>query len=850
MRIKTRDFGMHVYLKQKNMKQLCVAIFLFLFQISFAQQPPKPNAVEVFEAIQKLNFFGNVMYVAAHPDDENTRLITYFSKHYHAHTTYISLTRGDGGQNLIGADLNEKLGIIRTQELLEARKIDGGHQLFTRAIDFGYSKNPTEALSTWNEQKVLADLVYAIRLQKPDIIVNRFDHRTPGTTHGHHTASAMLSMKAFDLAGKENAFPEQLNTVEVWQPKAVYFNDSWFFYGSQEAFEKANHEQHLSLNIGEYYEDVGLANNEIAALSRSMHKSQGFGNTGSRGDQIEYLELLKGKLPSPTNVFEHIETSWTKLESRNAKKIEELLEEVEQEFNFQAPSESLPKLIEAYDLLKQTKTSFWKERKLSELKEIILACSGLFVEAKTSQAYTNPGKVIQVFVEATNQTKTDVELKAVEILGTKLKQISNNQLKPNQRNEWEVQVKVPENENISNPFWLNKSPSDALYSVDDLNIRNLPKLKNTLPVQFQFKILDQTINYTSNLVYKYNDPVRGEVYENFQILPPVSVSFEKEIMVFSNNQSKYVDLKLVNYGIDEQVSIKFETAAGWKIEPNQLSFNFENSNQIKNFQLKVTPPKEASELSIKAIAKIGSNLYDSKVEIIDYPHISKQSLVQPNQLKLIKLAVETAGQKVAYITGAGDEVPTAISELGYQVKELSVDEISLENINSFDAVVVGIRAFNIHDQLELKKQVLFNYVKNGGNLIVQYNTSRRLNVAISPLNLQLSRKRVTNENAEVQFLAPQHPVLNYPNSISSQDFENWVQERGLYFPESWDAKFTPILAMQDPNEPVLKGSLLVAKYGKGYYTYTGLSFFRQLPAGVVGAYRLFANLLSLGNEKE
>lgn len=830
------------------MRQYWLVIFIFFLQLGFAQQPLKPNSLEIHEAIQKLNFFGNVMYVAAHPDDENTRLISYFSKHYHAHTTYVSITRGDGGQNLIGADLNEKLGLIRTQELLQARKIDGGHQLFTRAIDFGYSKTPEETLSTWNKEEVLADLVFAIRLNRPDIIINRFDHRTAGTTHGHHTSSAVLAMEAFDLASKKDAYPEQLQYVEIWQPKVIYFNDSWFFYRNREDFNKADHSNHLQFNIGEYYADLGLANNEIAALSRSMHKSQGFGNTGSRGDQVEYLELLKGELPDSKNVFSHIETGWDKLNAKNANQIEKLLNEVEDDFNFQKPSLSLPKLLEAYQLLSEANDSYWKTRKIQDLEDIIISCSGLFIEAITKQAYSNPGKEIQVYLEATNQSEAELNLASVTILGNNTAGIQNAILLPNQKNEWEVPIEIPQNQKWSNPFWLEKEPGKALYTIDEIAHRNLPKLENKLAVQFNLVMEGQQLQITRNLVYKYNDPVAGEVYENFMVLPSVSLTFEKEILVFSENKAKQVDLEIVNYGVEETVQIQIETQSGWTIEPASFEVDFSNPNESKKVTLQITPPKQASEFTLTAKALTSTDEYASKVEIIDYPHFTKQSLIQPNQLKLFRLDVQTKGKKVAYIQGAGDEVATAISELGYDVELLQVSSISKEKINGFDTVVIGIRAFNIAEEMDIKKDILFNYVAEGGNLIVQYNTSRGLQAEISPLPLELSRNRVTDEFAEVNFLAPEHPILNDPNQITSKDFEYWVQERGLYFPKSWDSAFTPILGMHDPNEALQKGSLVTTKYGKGYYTYTGLSFFRQLPAGVVGAYRLFANLLSLGNE--
>lgn len=848
----TSNLTLHVYLKsKKKMRQCTYLLCLFLFSMqSFSQEAKKPNSLEIYEAIQKLNFFGNVMYVAAHPDDENTRLITYFSKHYHAHTSYFSFTRGDGGQNLIGPELNEKLGLIRTQELLEARKIDGGHQFFSRAIDFGFSKNPEETLAVWNKDKVLADLVFAIRMNKPDIVINRFDHRTPGTTHGHHTASAMLSMQAFDLAGQPTAFPEQLNLVEVWQPKAIYFNDSWFFYRNKEEFKNAEHQNHVAINIGEYYADVGLSNNEIAALSRSMHKSQGFGNTGTRGDEIEYLELLKGDKASADNLFGEIETTWKRMKHPKAKNLHQLLQAVEHEFDFQQPHLSLPQLLKAYTMLSSIENSFWKQRKINELKQIILACTGLFIEAKTAIPYSIPGKSVDVNIEATNQSETNIQLKSVSILGEKSEDISQVDLIRNQKNEWKTTIKINDNQELSTPFWLKNYPNGALYQIEDIAKRNLPELNFTLPVEFHLDINNQTLTYTKNLVYKYNDPVDGEVYEDFQILPPVSVSFENKNLVFSNSTPKEVDVTITNFSEAQNYTLTIETDRNWQVEPASFSLAFSYPNETQTLQLLVSPPANSSSFELTAKVKSGGKTYSDKVVDIAYPHIPKQVLLEPNRLNLIKLDIKKQGNKVGYIEGAGDEVPKAIAEIGYEVDVFSVQDISAEKLSNYDAVVVGIRAFNIFEEFKIKKQALFNYAENGGNVIVQYQTSRGLKTELSPLPLEMSRNRVTDETAKVDFLAPQHPVLNIPNTITSSDFDHWVQERGLYFPENWSSDFTPILGMQDPNESVQHGSLLVAQYGEGYFTYTGLSLFRQLPAGVEGAYRLLANLLSLGNEKE
>ena len=343
-------------------------IFTFTFTFLQAQKPTTPSSSEIFESIQKLNFLGTVLYIAAHPDDENTRLISYMANHVKARTAYLSLTRGDGGQNLIGSEIRELLGIIRTQELLAARRIDGGEQLFTRANDFGFSKDPEETLAIWNKEAVLSDVVLAIRKLKPDIIINRFDHRTPGTTHGHHTSSAMLSFEAFDLANNKSAFPDLLKQAGIWQPKRLFFNTNSWFYRSQEDFDKANQSNRLSFDIGVYYPLKGLSNNELASLASSQHLCQGFGRLSQRGTQKEYLEFLKGDaLTNSENIFEGIDTSWNRV--KGGKAIGTILHTIENNFNFKNPSTHLPELMEAFKLLENISDAHWKTQKTKEPKE-------------------------------------------------------------------------------------------------------------------------------------------------------------------------------------------------------------------------------------------------------------------------------------------------------------------------------------------------------------------------------------------------------------------------------------------------------------------------------------------------
>jgi len=343
-----------------------ISCFSFLISTN-AQAPVQPTSADLYEQIQKMQVLGSVLYVAAHPDDENTRMISYLANEKKVNTAYLSLTRGDGGQNLIGPEIRDLLGVIRTQELLKARSVDGGQQFFSRANDFGYSKNPEETLKIWDEEEVMADVVWAIRKFQPDVIINRFDHSGNRRTHGHHTSSAVLSHKAFDLVGNKEVYPEQLEHVNTWQPKRLFFNTSWWFFGSREKFAKADKSDMLSVDVGVYYPMKGKSNNEIAAESRSMHKCQGFGSTGKRGSEQEYLKLLKGEMPKDkSSIFEGINTTWTRV--KGGESIGQVIGNVDAEFKHENPAASIPQLMAAYQMIQGLPDGYWKSVKLKDIK--------------------------------------------------------------------------------------------------------------------------------------------------------------------------------------------------------------------------------------------------------------------------------------------------------------------------------------------------------------------------------------------------------------------------------------------------------------------------------------------------
>ncbi|MDR5590433.1 PIG-L family deacetylase [Christiangramia sp. SM2212] len=828
------------------MRKLFFALFLLSCCVVNAQAPEKWSSSEIYNHVKKLNFLGSVLYIAAHPDDENTRLISYFSNETNARTAYLSLTRGDGGQNLIGPELREKLGLIRTQELLAARRIDGGQQFFTRANDFGYSKTPSETLEIWNKDEVLSDVVWIIRKFRPDVIINRFDHRTPGSTHGHHTSSAMLSVEAFELAGNKNSYNSQLDYLDNYQPKRLFFNTSPWFYGGDEAFQEADKSNFLSFDTGIYFPTRGLSNPEIASLSRSQHRSQGFGSTGSRGKQMEYLELLKGELPAKdAGIFDGIDTSWKRVKGGEA--IGSILNKVEAEFNFENPSQHLPQLLKAYNLIQNLEDSHWKEVKTEEIKEIIYATSGLYLEAVAQRSYTTPAEELPVQLEAINRSDSEIKLVSVELTPNNSKTQPGITLENNEGWENQMTFKIPSTASYTTPYWLESQGSMGMYKVEDQQLRGLPETPLNTKATFKVTIDGTEIEFHKPVVYKYNDEVYGETYKNFEIVPAVTLHFKEDVLIFNNDEPKTVMVQLTSNKNNISGDLKLKAGKDWKIEPVKTNFSIAQAGGQANLSFKITPPKGQNETKLIPAAIVNGQTYSDDLVEIDYDHFPDQNLVAPANLKLVKLDIKKKGQKIAYIEGAGDVVPESLEQIGYDVTKISPQSISESSLKNYDAVVVGIRAYNIVEVLKFKQSILFDYVKNGGTMIVQYNTNRGLLIDdLSPFNLELSRDRVTEENAEVTFLAPEHEVLNSPNKLTSEDFSGWVQERGLYFPDSWDENFTPILSMNDKNETPKNGSLLVSKYGKGYYIYTGISFFRQFPEAVPGAFRLFANLISIG----
>ena len=813
---------------------------IYIFLIIAVNSVSGQSSSEIYKKIQKLNTLGSVLYVAAHPDDENTRLISLFSNQYNYNTAYLSMTRGDGGQNLIGTELKESLGLIRTQELLEARKIDGGQQFFTTANDFGYSKHPDETLEIWNKNEILAQIVFRIREFRPDVIINRFDHRTPGSTHGHHSSSAILSEIAFSLAANPKAYPEQLNDVAIWQPTRQFYNTSWWAYGSREKFKNADKSNMITLESNPINNLLGSSNAEIASKSRSQHKSQGFGSSPGLGSQEEYLELINGSIPKKNNPFQGIDTNWSRVKGGNA--IGLLIEEILADFNFEKPYKSIQQLLKIHSKIKALKPGHWRTIKLKEVTNLVQYCLGLRLQFNTSKPTGVANTLTQITLKALNPSPIKVSIeKIVGAVNLDTKQsLSKNKA-------WQEIKSILLPKVQTTPYWLIEKGDIGNYKVSNPDLKGLAETPNPIQAIFELNIDGNLILINVPLTFRSTDRVKGEVVENFQLVPKITTQINERVILFKENTPKKVSLIVTSHTENLKGSVTLRTPKYWKISPTSQNFDITMSEVSQEFIFEVTPPKENTTGLFTSLVTQGDHNYNMQLNEISYPHISKQYLLTPNETKVVKIDLKTNVNHIAYLRGAGDKIAENLRNIGIEVTEFNINNLRLERLINFPTLVVGIRAFNVHKDLKFKNQILWDYVKQGGTVVVQYNTSRGFNSDLAgPYPISFNRDRVTNEKSKVTLLNSLHPLLNKPNKITNNDFDGWVQERGLYFSDEWDAKYEPLLSMNDKGETPKKGSLLVADHGKGKFIFTGLSFFRQLPAGVPGAYRLFANIISYG----
>ncbi|MES2457132.1 MAG: PIG-L family deacetylase [Bacteroidota bacterium] len=808
------------------MKPLYFFLFILVGSLTVnAQNMPQLNAAEIKQGLEALNVTGSVLYIAAHPDDENTRLLAYLAKEKKVRTGYLSLTRGDGGQNLIGNEQAELLGLIRTQELLAARRTDGAEQFFTRANDFGFSKNSDESFKIWGKEKILGDVVWVIRKFQPDVIITRFPEDARAG-HGHHAGSGILAREAFVAAADPKRFPEQLAFVKTWQAKRIVWNT--FNFGGN----NTTSDDQMKIDVGGYNALLGKSYGEIAAESRSNHRSQGFGSGRQRGAGLEFFTPVAGAA-AKTDVFEGVDFTIDRISGGAA--IKQLLAEINQEYDVSDPSKSIPKLLKLKTLVKN------KPFKQVLLNDLILACAGLWLESAAGSPSYAVGEDVNVRVQGISRVKTTFPF---PVSVTESNTGASFELKPNQFVSQDKKLSAA-NARITQPYWLDKEHGIGSYTVDSLSKIGLAENPAGLTAVFKVKIGDQEIEKTLPVVYKYTDQVRGELYQPLVIAPAVTATILDHSFVFNGNTAKKIQISLKSFKENATGVLTPVVPAGWKVAPENIDFKMGRKGEEQQVEFTVTPAGNTASGVFALNVMVDNKTYHQGLHVIDYEHIPVQTLFPLAQAKVSRVDLQFAGKRIGYLAGAGDLVAESLKQVGYEVVNLSPAQVISGDLSGFDAIVTGVRLYNVNEQLRSIQPKLMKYIENGGTLLVQYNVNSPLRIEnLGPYPFGLTRDRVTEEDAKVTLLKPEHPVLNYPNKISDKDFEGWVQERGLYFVSDMDAHYVPILGMNDSGEPQRDGSLLVADYGKGRYVYTGLSFFRQLPAGVPGAYRLFVNLIS------
>jgi len=829
------------------MKRLLLAIFVCCKLSDALAQPPKSwTSAEMYQAIKKLNVLGSVLYIAAHPDDENTRLIAYLSKDKLYRTGYLSLTRGDGGQNLIGDEQGIELGLIRTQELLAARRIDGGEQFFTRAFDFGYSKSPEETFTKWDKEKILSDVVWVIRKFQPDIIINRFPVTGEGG-HGHHTASGILANEAFTAAADPNRFPEQLKYVSVWQAKRVMWNT--FNFGGT----NTTREDQFKIDVGGYNPLLGKSYGEIAAESRSQHKSQGFGVPASRGEALEYFKATNGDMPV-TDLMDGIDATWNKI--TGGSKISAMIDSLTASFDFLHPEKSVKGLVLLYNVLINLPNGIWQLKKIEETKELIQQCSGLFIDATTSEQFAVKTDSIRINFSFNNRLGINAILKRVKVASGQLFDSSFNlPLGKNKNLNYSKTYFVHPSTNLTQPYWLQNKMTEGYYNVSEQAYIGLPDVNPSFFLLVDLNIEGQNIQFAQPVKYKFTDPVRGELYQPLVVLPSVLIETDEKVKLSKGNNEFSGTLSLTSKKKGFSALLKdvaTEQADNVKVEFSPDKIFFDEKNKTLEVKYTVKAGKD-NNYFFGANDVTGNNpIFQLGLKEVRYDHIPYLSYFVPVTVSNIKLDLKIYGKKIGYIVGAGDKVPEALEQMGYEVTLLTNKELAKNNLNQFDAIITGVRAYNTHSWMNNHYDKLMKYVNEGGNLIVQYNTSNQIGpvrAKIGPYNFNITRTRVTNENAPVSLLKPEHPVFNFPNKIVQDDFKGWIQERSIYHASDTSGKYEKLIGMSDPGEKSDDGSLIVAKYGKGWFTYTGIVFFRELPAGVPGAFRLLANIIALNKKK-
>lgn len=805
---------------------------------AYGQPPPIPDAAGIEIALEKLNTLGSVLYIAAHPDDENTAALAWLSKGRKYRTAYLSLTRGDGGQNLIGTEKGVEIGILRTQELLAARRIDGAEQYFSRAIDFGFSKTPEETYEFWGKDQILADMVRVIRKLRPDIIATRFPPGASGG-HGNHTASAALAQEAFHAAADPSRFPEQLQYVRPWQTRRLYWNG---FGGGQQGGTT------VRVDIGGFDPLLGESYPEMAARSRSMHKTQGFGAAGRRGARYENFMLVEGDAPSG-DLFDGIDTTWNRIPGGAA--IGMMLDEIIAAYDPRDPSQSIPALLRVYERMNGLGDNTWVEQKQGELRDVIRMCAGLWMEAIGDDYSVAPGDILPVRTTLVNRSGQPFTLEKVGFTTGTADTVVGAALANNDPVTIQRTLSIPGDSPISQPYWLRGEPSAGAFDIPDQRLVGLAENPPPVSAVLTIRSGGALLEYRIPVLYRWTDRVDGEKYRRLEIRPPVTLNIDEKVAVFTDNTPRTVTIRVKGQSAGVSGQIRLRAPAGWRVSPAAAPFSLADKYGETIAEFQVSPPAgsdgAASSEVLAVEATVNGATYDKGLVEISYPHIGTETYFPDARITAVKIPMAKPEGTIGYIMGAGDEIPACLRNLGYDVTELDDNMLENADLSQFDAIITGVRAYNTRTRLPYAQPRLMEYVRDGGTMIVQYNvTAGLLTRDIGPYPFTISSDRITDEAAHISFTDPDNQLRHFPNEITDADFDGWVQERGLYFANSWDDAYQTVFTGHDPGESDLAGGELFARYGDGVFIYTGYAWFRQLPAGVPGAYRLFVNMIEAG----
>jgi LmbE family N-acetylglucosaminyl deacetylase len=836
------------------------------------------GAAGLVQLLERLQTTASVLHTGAHPDDEDSAFLARAARGDHARVAYLSLNRGEGGQNIIGSELFDALGVIRTEELLQARRLDGGEQFFTRTFDFGFSKRRDEAAMRWNEREVLGDMVRVIRMFRPLVINSRWGG-TSADGHGHHQLAGYLTPLAFKAAADPNEFPEQLQEgLRPWQTRKLY----------SRPLEEAP--ATIQVQTGILDPALGRTYAEIAFEGRSQHKSQNQGTIETLGPLTSGLRALESvvTVPQPEqSIFDGLDVSMPGLAKLSGlpdgtlrtelTAIDDAAKKALQDYQPLEPSRIVPSLVEgikAVRAARQTLLSmsasnaradadFVLALREQDFTEAIIRAAGVVVDpladTETVVAGGRVGVNVRVFLAQPSLASVGaMTVKAPQSWA--VKQAVDREAQggrgrrevPNSSARFEVSV--PATAAITQPYFLEQPRQGDSYRWPQGSTKGAPFAPSLLIGEVVLNVGDATLVVPRPVQYRFADPIRGELRRPMSVVPRVTVGLDTALIIVplgGNAPRAQRVVARVTSGTPEPVSgtVRLRVPAGWSVSPQEAPFALKNAAEQTSAAFTVTAPpnRRVGSFGIDAEAHVGGSTFSQDVQLISYPHIQTHRLYWPAHARAQVVDLKVAPVKVGYVMGGGDEVPDAIRRMGIDVTMLDADMLATGDLSQFDTIVVGIRASETRPDFVANNGRVLQYVERGGTLIVQYQQGEYIERNMAPYSVsQKGNPRVTDETAPVKILAPGHPVFTFPNRITADDFNGWVQERNLYAFADFDRRrYTPLLESADPGEPSQQGGELYAEVGKGRYVYTAYAWFRQLPAGVPGAYRQFANLISL-----